>query len=157
MSKSNNNSFARLQPVAHYFKSDFPDQRFLPVRLFLHSRKAKDRIPSIHYFESFYPKKKIPKKVKTGLSPLRSNRIFENKEKIYCELFTNGEVDIRTDYSPSNLVETGALSGKHRVRLITLTAKGRTKSQKRGGLGQLVDSSKKKLLISNRILKNHGK
>ena len=142
-------------PVPHYFKSDFPDQRFLPFRLYLHKKCAKDKLPDITYFESFYQSKPKSKKRRTKLTSIRSNRIFENKERLYCELFTNGNVNIRSEYSPftTKTPEQSPIPFKSQEKLNIFIEKARSKSQKKPPIQLLIDKEKKQVLIRDRKIK----
>ena len=56
------NYSSHIKTVAHYLKSDFPDQRFLPFRLYIHNKTEKDTVPDFKYFESFYQHTNMKKK-----------------------------------------------------------------------------------------------
>ena len=153
MSKTSNSSSNRLQTVAHYFKADFPDQRFLPFRLFLHNRKVKDALPDLRYFEPFYTKIKKTPKVRSTLTPMRLMRVFKSKEKLYQELFTTGNVNIRTEYSPSGVTQDRTLLSKDQEKLKRFQEQGKIMSQKTNMLDMMVDKEKKKEILSRRIRK----
>lgn len=88
----------KLEPIPYYFKKDFPDQRFLPFRMLIRSKKAYEEMPNIGYFESRWGDCLMQKKKFRRNSKEKSERIFRNKEKLYCKVFTNGNVDIRNEY-----------------------------------------------------------
>ena len=153
MSNSSNSSFNHLQTVAHYLKADFPDQRFLPFRLFIHSRNVNDVLPGLKYFEPLYTKIKKVKKTKSKLTPMKLKRVFESKEKLYRELFTTGNVNIRTEYSTPAITQERALSSKHEDKLDLFKKKGKIMSQKTNILDMMVDNEKKKETLTRRPTK----
>jgi hypothetical protein len=142
----------KKKQVPHYFKQDFPDQRFFPFREYLHTRIVKDALPDISYFDQMYNKSSFKPQKKSRLSPERLNQVFSSKEKLYKKLFTNGEVDIRTDFQ-IQLSKTSAkpiLESKADSRINILIRKGRLKSKKKTPLDMFVDPEKKRRVVSER-------
>jgi hypothetical protein len=138
--------------VAHYFKQDFPDQRFLPFRQYLHNKTAKDALPDLTFFQRMYNEKPAKTNRKSRISPERNNQIFKSKEKIYREMFTNGQVDIRSDFQ-IELEKTQTktfLKGKAEERMNALVRKGRFDSRKKNPLDMFVDPEKKRRAVSER-------
>ena len=150
-------SKSKYVKVPHYFKNDFPDQRFLPFRQYLHNKTAKDALPDLKFFSRMYnevPPKSKSKKKKSRISPERSNQIFKNKEKMYREMFTNGQVDIRSDFQ-IELERTQVkpfLNGKAEERLSTLVRKGKFESKKKSPLDLFVDPEKKRAVSERKIV-----
>jgi hypothetical protein len=145
--------------VPHYFKSDFPDQRFLPFRLFLHNRKAQDAVPDFQFFESYYTGLSKSKPRLKKLSPIRSNKAFESRERLYCELFTNGRVDIRSDVQLAlgKSKSKSPIPEKFRHKLERLKRRTQSRPKKKKPADMIVDKEKKEKLISSRILGKAGK
>ena len=142
----------KKKQVPHYFKQDFPDQRFFPFREFLHSRIVKDALPDISYFDQMYSKTSFKPKKKSKLSPERLVQVFTSKEKLYKKLFTNGEVDIRTDFQ-IQLSKTSAkpiMGTKADNRINALIRKGRLKSKEKSPLDMFVDPEKRRRVLSLR-------
>jgi hypothetical protein len=148
-------SKGRIKTIPHYFKSDFPDQRFLPFRLLINRKKPTDEVPLITYFDSLYNQCSKTKKKSVKLSPIRSNRIFNDKEKIYKQIFTNGNVEIRTEYTPSIKFKGKStapinLEPKNSLKVPPI----RSKSSKKTDI-HMVDFDKKKERISSKRIKKN--
>lgn len=147
-----NTPVLKKRPIAHYFKQDFPDQRFLPFRQYLHSRLVKDTVPDLTFFNQMYSKSLIRPMKKSRISPERQDRVFRSKEKLYKKLFTNGEVDIRSDFQIllSKTSTKPLLGTKAEDRINVLARKGRIKSKNKTPLDMFVDPEKKKKVMSER-------